>query len=160
MEVFGNELDKVHPALSIDTANNKIYEYAHFCEDDAEQEVGIFNDQGEVILLHETEGSSPDLAHWSDVVFLSWQRYSSTPTQLKYVIPANIQETDSKAWAVQAVINSGETLIPNYPKTIEFSIDTDYEKAILALHNGAGIGFLLARHKAQLGVKTVSSVTL
>lgn len=52
------------------------------------------------------------------------------------------------------------TSIPTYENKVTFNMDTDVGKGILGSPNGAGCGYLVAQHKAQLGLKKITKVVV
>ena len=104
------------------------------------------------------------LRQWSDVVFLQWKDLFKTSnakddiTDLRYVFRITISNEDSTALILKAVKNKGAEF--GYWPGTEFEPQSDEFKAILGSPNGAGVAWFLIDHKAQLGMKTVSKITV
>ena len=100
----------------------------------------------------------PDIRAWSDITFVEWQRQAQDEGQdisgLKYVIRYDIVNVDTAEIIEEAVGDSSRILWPG----VTISMSTEEGRAILGTPNGAGVAFLLATHKVQLGQKTVESV--
>lgn len=131
----------------------------------------------------------PPLRHWSDIAYLQWLGASSNPevTQsshpgakstlsppsvsdlvpaldirpapIKYIFRLTIQNT-----ATCSILNKIMTK-HNYPtynlwpgKT--FSVTSEEGKAIVGTPNGAGVAWLLAQHKKELGERRIEKVTV
>ncbi|KAF2448498.1 hypothetical protein P171DRAFT_518017 [Karstenula rhodostoma CBS 690.94] len=107
---------------------------------------------------------TPQLKYWSDVAYLQLLGPSATfPTpsttlNLKYIIRHGVANsiTQSMVGHILDIHDVGKPVWPG----IELSMDTDEGKAILSTPNGWGVAYLLAQHKAQLGLKTVDKVTI
>jgi hypothetical protein len=102
----------------------------------------------------------PDIKAWSDITYLEWETQAEASGQnvkgLSYIIRFEIANVDTTAIIEQAA--GALSSIPWPGLTIPMSDPRG--PAILGTPNGAGIAFLLATHKAQLGEKTVESVQL
>lgn len=85
---------------------------------------------------------------------------------LRFIIQSWVTNRDTQEQVVSALRAVGETQVPNFATRRVFSRTSDNEAevngfyAILGTPNGAGGGFLLATHKARLGVKRFASVTV
>ena len=105
------------------------------------------------------------LTQWSDVVFLDWQqRCGGSLGNLKHAFRHEIANRVTNGIIDQIV---GEELASDKSKLYPLGTNgIKYEKgdrefnALLGTPNGAGVGFLLAQHKTQIGVKTVESITV
>ncbi|KAF1834133.1 hypothetical protein BDW02DRAFT_499116 [Decorospora gaudefroyi] len=107
------------------------------------------------------------LCHWSDVAFLQWASLSveGVIPDLKFVARVSISNEHTIA-VLQTVLSklrkeqrAPENRLPTWPG-INFPMETEEAKALLGTPNGAGIAWLLAQHKKELGHKTVETVRL
>lgn len=100
------------------------------------------------------------LKQWSDVAYLQYvdkaSEASVPPSNLKYVFRIQIENEDTISIMTQAL--EGAPLSP-WPGT-KVGMSDDRGKALLSTPNGNGVAWLLAQHKAQLGVKIVTDVTM
>ncbi|KAJ5714584.1 uncharacterized protein N7483_011765 [Penicillium malachiteum] len=101
------------------------------------------------------------LKQWSDVVFLDWQNQCSTNdgdiTNLNYFIRFSIANLD--AGSVIGEVTGGAT-IGGYKTPMKFNAGSDEFNALLGTPNGSGVAWFLINHKAQLGTKTLASISL
>ncbi|GFF94221.1 hypothetical protein IFM53868_07470 [Aspergillus udagawae] len=101
------------------------------------------------------------LKQWSDVVFLNWQQECSAAgtsvSGLKAVIRFSIANTD--AGNIIAQVTGGQT-IGGYKNPMVFKPGESNYNALLGTPNGSGVAWLLINHKAQMGVKTIASISL
>jgi hypothetical protein len=101
----------------------------------------------------------PNIRAWSDVVFVEWQSQTAASGHdirgLKYIVRYEIVNGDTASIVDQAA-TAPESEWPG--ETIPMSAIRG--RAILGTPNGAGIAYLLATHKAQLGHMTVERVQL
>ncbi|KAK5008297.1 hypothetical protein LTR28_004175, partial [Elasticomyces elasticus] len=104
-------------------------------------------------------GPYPPFGRLSDITAIVWQegaRAAGTdPRNLKYYISPQIVNGQSKDVIKQALTNAG---VPTDPPPAW--PDSDEAKAILASPNGGALAWLLIQHKAMLGVKTITAVTV
>ena len=105
------------------------------------------------------------LKQFSDIVYLEWQhllQLSSPPPNkvpdLRYVFKLFISNDITNDLIKRALSNKKQKLTA-WPGS-SFSPDSDEFKALLGSPNGGGIGWLLINHKVQLGLKTVSKITV
>jgi hypothetical protein len=106
----------------------------------------------------------PELRHWSDVAFLQWlescadykDRCGKSAASIKYVIREDIINPQTTRLIHKAFERQKKSL-KRWPG-VGFSASSVEGKALLGSPNGAGVGFLLAQHKSQLGHKTVESI--
>jgi glucokinase len=99
----------------------------------------------------------PPLQNWSDVTFLQWNHITArNPGALKYVWRVNIFNADTYAIVKEAL----KRKYNEEPSTLgrAFSMDDEEGKAVLGTVHGAGVAYLLAQHKKQMGLKTVRGV--
>jgi hypothetical protein len=101
----------------------------------------------------------PDIRAWSDVVFVDWKMQADATGDdiqgLKYVIRYEVANPDTLTTVEQAAGDS----FPQWPG-LTFPMSDERALAILGTPNGAGIAYLLATHKEQLGHKTIESVNV
>ncbi|KAJ1713068.1 hypothetical protein NYO67_4747 [Aspergillus flavus] len=106
------------------------------------------------------------LRQWSDVVFLLWQDYTKgSPGVLRHIFQSVVAIEQSLSIMRQAL---GETddfkdwdkYTPMNTDGRTFRPGSDEYYALLYCPNGRGIGWLLTQHKAQMGLLTVSSITV
>lgn len=99
----------------------------------------------------------PELQKVSDVVFLQWQAVAGNYLpRINCIISYSITNRETPAAISRALGNSPYAYWPGST----YTMDTEEGQALLGTPNGAGVGFMLSRHKAQLGIKTVSSVSV
>ncbi|PSN75359.1 hypothetical protein BS50DRAFT_616031 [Corynespora cassiicola Philippines] len=112
----------------------------------------------------------PELGWWSDVAFLQWISPPCIPVDaeampevenqrnLKYVFRTNIENETT-----QEVVNR---ILPDFKKEkctwpgVTFRTDSLEGRALLGTPNGAGVAWLLAQHREQLGWRVVDQVTV
>ncbi|KAL2783350.1 hypothetical protein BJX66DRAFT_349514 [Aspergillus keveii] len=108
----------------------------------------------------------PPLKQWSDVVFLLWQRIAGSNVQrFQHHIQYAIANTDTvrimqKAVGEDDTFSDWESFQPLRGGGKTFRPDSDEYYALLNSPNGFGIAWFLIQHKAQLGIKTVSEITV
>lgn len=115
-----------------------------------------------------TGSSVVPLKQWSDVVFLQWQQlvwtdYPNAGSQrdaamqrLNFVFRLRIDNAETNRIIGQVMGNQTIDLWPG--KYIAMTADGG--KAMLGTPHGAGVSWLLAQHKNQLGRKWVTGVTI
>ncbi|KAI6866265.1 hypothetical protein KC343_g1388 [Hortaea werneckii] len=110
------------------------------------------------------------LKQWSDVTFLQYWEYCkqhSTETStfeaclkdLRGIIRANVVSAKTRDIANEALQKSGKVLA-TWDKRATWTIDEEAAQALLATPNGQGVAWFLAQHKAQLGRKVVTEVSM
>ncbi|KAF1994511.1 hypothetical protein P154DRAFT_585619 [Amniculicola lignicola CBS 123094] len=104
----------------------------------------------------------PALKSWSDVTFLQWAGLTSkagkSAGNIRHIISSPVENKPSQALIARALKNAKKEL-GAWPGT-SFTTTTDEGKALLAAPNGVGITYFLSQHKAQLGTKTVTKLTV
>jgi len=91
------------------------------------------------------------------VTFLQWNHLTGgNPGALKYVWRVNIFNPETYGIALEAL----QRKYNEEPTTLgrRFSVDDEEGKAILGTAHGAGVAYLLAQHKEQMGMKTMRGV--
>ena len=100
----------------------------------------------------------PDITAWSDITFVEWQMQAQANGQdirgLKYVIRYEIVNLATVSIINRAV---GIMYYIQWPG-VTILMSDERGRAILGTPNGAGVAYLLATHKTQLGQKTIESV--
>ncbi|KAF7861795.1 hypothetical protein EAF04_007678 [Stromatinia cepivora] len=114
----------------------------------------------------------PPITQWSDVVFISWITHAPTAAAiqgLKRVVRAAVANDDTKAQIQRAFVASGSATVPVWPghrfETNPFTfigpstglMATPF-MAMLGSKNGAGVAYLLATHRATLGLKCINAI--
>ncbi|KAL6229447.1 hypothetical protein BDW75DRAFT_245721 [Aspergillus navahoensis] len=108
----------------------------------------------------------PPLRQWSDVIFLLWQRIAGSNVQgLQHHIQFSIANEDTVRIMQNAVgedetFSDWEKFQPLRGGGITFRPGSLEYYALLGSPNGFGIAWFLIQHKAQLGIKTVSEITI
>jgi hypothetical protein len=106
------------------------------------------------------------LRQWSDVVFLLWQHVAgSNARSLQHHIQCPISNDDTRTIMRKAIgeddsFSDWDDLSPLQEGGRTFRPNSQEYYALLGSPNGFGIAWLLVQHKAQLGVKTVSEITV
>ena len=110
------------------------------------------------------------LKQWSDVTFIQYQDYckqheTTTSTSeaclrgLRGVMRANVVGAKTREIANEALSQSGR-LLRGWDHRATWAIEEESAQAILATPNGLGVAWFLAQHKAQLGHKVVTEVSV
>ncbi|KAI7314535.1 hypothetical protein KC326_g5001 [Hortaea werneckii] len=110
------------------------------------------------------------LKQWSDVTFIQYQDYckrrdTTTSTfeaclrGLRGVMRANVVSAKTKELANEALQKSGKVLT-SWDQRTTWTIKEEAAQALLATPNGQGVAWFLAQHKAQLGRKVVTEVSV
>ena len=120
-----------------------------------------YNNFGAAWMVRNSENKIlPDIRAWSDVVFLEWKTQAQANGHdvqgLKYVIRYEIVNPSTVLIAERA---AGLWRRAGWPG-LTFFMDDDRARAVLGTPNGAGVAYLLATHKEQLGDKTIESTQL
>ncbi|RHZ63559.1 hypothetical protein CDV55_106036 [Aspergillus turcosus] len=101
------------------------------------------------------------LKQWSDIAFLNWQQQctaaGASVSNLKAVIRFSIVNTD--AGSVIPQVTGGQT-IGGYKNPMVFQPGDPNFNALLGTPNASGVAWLLINHKAQMGIKTIASISL
>ncbi|KAJ5211727.1 uncharacterized protein N7498_003373 [Penicillium cinerascens] len=106
------------------------------------------------------------IRQWSDAVYTQWlAAEAEESTSLNRIVRAGITNTATQEFVIQALQNKGTvTEIPTWDANNQLTLtradDGDFFAAILGSPNGAGCAYLLAQHKAQLGIKQLTSVSV
>lgn len=102
-------------------------------------------------------GAVVPLSQWSDVTFLQLQQLSTAAElqKLTFVFRISVANQVTKEIILHAV--GGPTKLQSWPGE-DFGVEENAGLAMLGTPNGLGIGWLLAQHKADFGVKRVKGV--
>ncbi|KAJ4390861.1 hypothetical protein N0V93_004460 [Gnomoniopsis smithogilvyi] len=171
--------DTVYPALGIKVANDIAVQYKNTNEEkyvktSATVDVGINVPAGLLIADNSLSPTDPTaqiagkkgtitpLRQWSDVAFLEWLEAAGAAQvkNLKYVIRSLIINAQTKTRIQEALVKSGHKTTPVWKNAAKFAMTSDEGAGLLGSPNGSGVGFLIAGHKQQLGLKTITSVTV
>lgn len=101
------------------------------------------------------------LKQYSDVVFLGWQQAAGAKVKgLKYIFRHAIMNSDTIIVLNEILARRGEQRSPLYWPGLKINMQERDAWAILGTPNGRGAAWMLLQHKAQLGLKTFSDVTI
>ncbi|RHZ60825.1 uncharacterized protein CDV56_108825 [Aspergillus thermomutatus] len=109
------------------------------------------------------------LKQWSDVIFLLWERAAreanSNVQNLEHIFRSIVINGDTLAIMRRAIGKPADfegwgELRPMKEKGRTFRPGSDAYYALLYSPNGRGVGWLLIQHKAKLGLRTVSEITV
>ncbi|KAF2644693.1 hypothetical protein P280DRAFT_546125 [Massarina eburnea CBS 473.64] len=106
------------------------------------------------------------LHFWSDVAFLQYRTacvqyermFKQPAADLKYILRQSIVNDDT-CLLVGELFEKSKQKLTRWPG-VEFPADSVGGKILLGCPNGAGVGFMLVQHKAQLGIKCVKNIRL
>jgi hypothetical protein len=94
------------------------------------------------------------------VVYLQWKSKAQETDDLRYIVWSGIVNTTTRAVAEHIMVSkTDEGRWPAWGDA-SWSMGSDEAKALLGTPNGAGVAWLLAQHKEQLGHKTIRKVHL
>ncbi|KAJ5001158.1 hypothetical protein K4K48_001686 [Colletotrichum sp. SAR 10_66] len=109
-------------------------------------------------------GDVPDLEQLSDMVYFQWldscQAKGIHPSNVKLIYRSNVTYRPSFNVVLQALYNKGHQFVPGWNDRVILSMDTDEGLAILGSTHGAGAALFLIQHKAALGNKKITEVTV
>jgi hypothetical protein len=101
----------------------------------------------------------PKLQNWSDLMWLQWMNEAEDQLAgLRYVLRLRIFNKDAE-WLIGRALRQAKKEVVVWPG-VEFSMETDEGKVILASAHGSGVAYLLFTHKRKLGRRTISNVTV
>lgn len=112
------------------------------------------------------EAPTPPMSRFSDFAFLQWDevcRASSNCQPIKYFLRHHVVYEPSFDVARQALRNRNLATIPTWANRETFTPDDEDDDGffgILAGAHGSGAAYFLLQHKAQLGLRKVSSITV
>jgi hypothetical protein len=108
-------------------------------------------------LVPPVKSDFPELAKLSDIVFGQWTLAAGSQTpNLRFILIYNIRN-EKTAPIIRRALRTYNQGLGVWPGS-SFPIGTDAAKALLGSVSGAGPGFLLGQHKAQLGNKKIYHV--
>ncbi|KAJ0343519.1 hypothetical protein COL154_009081 [Colletotrichum chrysophilum] len=109
-------------------------------------------------------GDVPDLEQLSDMVYFQWldacQAKGVHPSNVRLIYRSNITYRPSFNVVLQALYNKGHQSVPGWNDRVILSMDTEEGLAILGSTHGAGAALFLIQHKAALGNKRITEVTV
>ncbi|RMZ68536.1 cytochrome p450 [Pyrenophora seminiperda CCB06] len=100
----------------------------------------------------------PELRAFSDVIWGYWNRNNPDIKNIRFFLMIGISNDATTELITSCLINKRAELSV-WPGT-EFSTATDEGQALLGSPNGAAFAFFLMQHKAQLGQKTITKITV
>lgn len=71
-----------------------------------------------------------------------------------------MNKKDARRTVAEALSRRGMKSLGTYNDKVTLTMDLEEGQAILGTENGAGCAYLVAQHKAQLGIKTITEVTI
>ncbi|CAO2649457.1 Nn.00g068420.m01.CDS01 [Neocucurbitaria sp. VM-36] len=101
----------------------------------------------------------PELRSLADVLWGFWNRDNPNLRNIRYYVVNMVANEEACELIARALKNKEKEKITPWPG-ITFGTDTDEGKAILGSPVGATIAYFLMQHKAQLGSKVVTRVTI
>ncbi|KAH0421283.1 hypothetical protein CcaCcLH18_13510 [Colletotrichum camelliae] len=109
-------------------------------------------------------GDVPDLEQLSDLVYFQWldacQAKGVHPSNVKLIYRSNVTYRPTFNVVLQALYNKGHQFVPGWNNRVILSMDTEEGLAILGSTHGAGAALFLIQHKAALGNKRITEVTV
>ncbi|KAM7211890.1 hypothetical protein V8F06_012732 [Rhypophila decipiens] len=104
-----------------------------------------------------------EIQELSDMMFLTWSKYvdqaGADRRNIRHIIHHQVQNPDTMRFLAEALGVSGPQ-DPGAVRGMTFFPHQDEYKVLLASPNGSAVAYFLFDHKDQLGVKTVSQVTV
>ncbi|KAH7071743.1 hypothetical protein FB567DRAFT_612413 [Paraphoma chrysanthemicola] len=100
----------------------------------------------------------PRLRSLSDVLWGFWNRDNPNIKNIRYFFMLGISN-EATNQVIASCLQKANKELCEWPGT-EFKTDTDQGHAILGTPNGAVFAYFLLQHKAQLGYKTITKVTV
>ncbi|KAL7934263.1 hypothetical protein V8C35DRAFT_302158 [Trichoderma chlorosporum] len=113
----------------------------------------------------EAEDVTTHVRRWSDAAWMQWTKYSDDPSNVRYIFRASVINHTTLSIVFQALLSKYQNNPPPIGVwanrlTLDVSENPNEFYAVLGSPNGAGVAFLLATHKAALGIKTVNKVDI
>lgn len=106
----------------------------------------------------------PALEKLSDVAFFQWvaacDEKGVSPGNIKYAFRAHITLQSTFDIVTQALQRAGHQQVPDWDNRVKFTMDQDPGLGILGSVHGSGVAFFLLQHKAKLGLKKITEVTV
>ena len=103
------------------------------------------------------------LKHWSDVAFLHWahsQRPQDDVRNLNFIMRENIVNEDTLAVVNSILDASHRQSQACTPSGLYLAMNSDHAIALLGTAHGAGVAWLLAQHRGQLGLKEIAGISI
>ncbi|KAJ4335147.1 hypothetical protein N0V87_006301 [Didymella glomerata] len=100
----------------------------------------------------------PKLRAFSDVLWGYWSKANPDNKNVRYLFMMGISNDQTNTLIATCLHNKEETL-KEWPG-IEFHTKSDEGHALLGSPNGAAFAYFLMQHKAELGQKTITKVTM
>ncbi|EDU43710.1 conserved hypothetical protein [Pyrenophora tritici-repentis Pt-1C-BFP] len=100
----------------------------------------------------------PELRAFSDVIWGYWNRNNPDIKNIRYFFMVGISN-DLMNELIASSLTNKKARLAKWPGT-EFSTATDEGHALLGSPNGAAFAYFLMQHKAQLGQKTITKITV
>ncbi|RMZ69880.1 WD domain-containing [Pyrenophora seminiperda CCB06] len=105
------------------------------------------------------EDELPRVKRVSDIMTAYWLRDNPTPRNLKYYIASNVLNKQTVLLLSKILVDRGHSLVPYWPG-LTVGMWEDAGEALLGSPIGTTLAFLLAQHKAELGIKHVTDITI
>ncbi|KAF1832885.1 hypothetical protein BDW02DRAFT_553766 [Decorospora gaudefroyi] len=107
-----------------------------------------------------TEDELPRLKRVSDIMTAFWLRGHGNPKNLRYYLAFNVQNDETVPLIARVLKNRGhDKMVPYWPGVTVGTWEKEGE-ALLGSPIGSTLAFLLAQHKAELGHKHVTDITI
>ncbi|WQF85826.1 hypothetical protein CDEST_10840 [Colletotrichum destructivum] len=110
------------------------------------------------------KGDVPDLDTLSDIAYFQWlsacEYKRISPKTLKVVFRAGISYKPTFDIAMRALKDENYDRVPGWDKRAVFKMDSRPGHALLGSTHGAGTAWMLIQHKENLGIKTITEVTV
>ena len=100
----------------------------------------------------------PKLRAFSDILWGYWSKDNPNIKNVSYFFMMHISNDQTNALIATCLHNKQETL-KEWPG-VAFDTKSDEGHALLGSPNGAAFAYFLMQHKAQLGRKTITKVTV
>lgn len=115
--------------------------------------------------MDEDDAPTPPMWRFSDFAFVQWDevcRASSNCQPIQYFLRHHVVYPPSFDVARQALRGKNFATIPTWANRAVFTPDDDDDGffAILAGAHGSGAAYFLLQHKAQLGLRRISEITV
>ncbi|KAI4645806.1 hypothetical protein J4E93_005384 [Alternaria ventricosa] len=106
----------------------------------------------------------PSLKHWSDIAFHQWASQCAKEevrtSNLRFIIRANISNEDTLAVINNVLDARPRQLQACTPSGLYLDMESDHAIALLGTAHGAGVAWLLAQHRDQLGHKKIDGIRI
>jgi len=105
----------------------------------------------------------PSLKHWSDIAFHQWAHYELDQEEvhdLKFIMRENISNEDTLA-IINNILDASPRQSQAYTRSgLYLDMNSDHAIALLGTAHGAGVAWLLAQHRDQLGRKVIAGIRI